>query len=234
MLKKLLIIVLIEIVVGGAILGFLWWKTEQPELPPTVKEEEALKEIIKKNIKQEFRPSAYEVSQNDKYAYFVFGPSFKELNYYLTQWSSGKNYFTTLVGYDKRKPDDLMGYGIVIHAREPEIKGKVLAQKFLKNVPEDSWESADPREWKNGETGEIEKISEISCVISELSKDKAYLSVIPFNHLKPETYHLPEEELINNIGVVSYIVYTLSNPLYKQLKNVQKTDLLVFGSKSNE
>ena len=108
--------------------------------------EEALKDIIKKNIKQGFLSSTYQFTQDDKHAYATFGPKFEDLDYYLTKWKIGGNYFVALAAYDKTKPKNLIGYGIDIYVKEPNARGKELAPTFLTTVPTKNWKHTGPKD----------------------------------------------------------------------------------------
>lgn len=183
--KKLLIIVLIVVIGGGAILGYFWWQNRRAELPKTP--EEVLKDIIEKNIREEFLPSVYQFVQPDETstdAFVVFGYLSEVLDCYMTQWEIGENYFTALVGYNKTEPKNLIGYGVFVDIKEPKLKGKGLAQKFLAKIPAGEWEHGESKNEEGYGT-------EVSSVVPELSEDeeKVYLAVISYYRSEPQIFY---------------------------------------------
>lgn len=209
MTKKLLIILLVVVVAVGATLGFFWWQTKRAELPKTP--EETLKEIIEKNVRQEFLPSTYKIVDKPDYLELMFEEG---INYFFTEWYTKEAHFVTAVAFSTTSPQELLGYEVTIAVKNPELTGKQLGEKFLKSFFLQEWSHVGPLPFYEKE-GEIE----MSCSVSVVNDKKVYGNIFTYKFFEPQTMpHFPNES-IKEMELIGYGVCMPNSPYYDEVEN---------------
>ena len=212
MQKKTLLIILscVTVITISSILGLIWFKNKEAVSMPRISKkvskevsvpqtpEEAFKDIIKKNIKQEFLPSVYEITDSPDGA-----PFGHDVNYYFAEWNIGeKTRFSAYVAYNKIMPKDLIGYAIIIAVKEPDLSGKELGDRFFKFLPTEKWSHQyHPPEGR----AKIETSSVISTI------NKVYACIASFNFPEPVVFYSFPNELTRSAAIIEYGFCTSSN-----------------------
>jgi hypothetical protein len=188
--------------------------------------------FVEKYIREEFLPAEYHIINQSEIENLKYPTPFgrRYASHYAANWSTDDAYLRAYIGYD-RVTGDLIGGEIRIYIKDPKLKGRSLAEKFLSHVPEEGWKSAGPKV-----LGVVKKYeSEISSVIwSEgvIFKNKVYLEVISISCLDPDCSCYVSENLFGKyteLGIVIVYLFLPNNPFYNNLEEIQEGGLLVWG-----
>lgn len=167
--------------------------------------EETLKEIIKKNIKQEFLPSVYKITDTTEH---LAEPLGDDVEHYYADWDIDRTRFSTFVGYSKSVPKNLIGYGVLIFVKEPDLSGKELGDKFLNFLPTEKWSHKVPAEGR----GKLETFTAISTT----DHSKVYACIASFNFPGTVFFETFPHEPTKKVGIIAYGVSLPSKFEYLQ------------------
>lgn len=224
MTKKILIITalgMILIVLGAT--AYIVFKKEGTTNITKMPPEEALKQIIAENIKNEFLPSSYKViSYEEMVARREVNilpniASRKVADLYFTDWVYENTYFNAYIAYDKDS-QDFIGYDIGVRVKESELKGRELAQKYLEDVPLTGWKHGGPVH----RSGLWEYDTEIFSTTFFKERAKIYLSIVSREYSEPHLVAWPEKSYIRRAGIIWYVFYMPGNPDYQRVKETQE------------
>ena len=189
------------------------------KLPPR----EALERIVTETIKKEFLPSEYKVISYEemvakrKVNILPNIASRKVADLYFTDWVHENAYFNAYIAYDKESKK-FIGYDIGVRVKEPALKGRELAQKYFREVPQSGWKHKGPIH----RSEPYEENEEIWSIVFSKGRARIYLSVMVDEYAEPFPVAWPEESYTRRTGIIWYVSYMPEHPDYRQVKEIQE------------
>lgn len=181
-----------------------------------------VQQYIETYVKEEYWPDEYKADKNDWFDIQGFGRRLAD-NYGMS-WGKDGMIFAIAIGDEKGESEKPIGFFMHINIEGKQSLGVDLANRFLKDVPQERWKYSKLKEdfWFTDKT-------QIASVVWKKGSDSLIVETTYQWYAKPQTGFLPDKAVTE----MSYITLRLSTPKDQigngDLNDYQSRRLRIYG-----